>query len=129
MADILIKVKRESCFGMPHELKPKIIDIERTADNIYFAKLTKYNSNNLKETYKNELKKSDVDSILKELQSITIPAFPNHFMGDDGGFTEIIVGGYAGKSSFRWWSGTPKGWECLDEITNKIVKLSGFTFY
>ena len=44
-------------------------------------------------------------------------------MGCDGGFTELEIGGYAGKSHFRWWSDTPKGWKDLDAIASTVIAL------
>jgi hypothetical protein len=63
--------------------------------------------------------------ILDQLKSTTIPASPEFEMGCDGGFTELEIGGYAGKAHYRWWSSPPHGWERLDELAHEIVKLSG----
>ena len=60
---------------------------------------------------------------MSSLSTLQIPAFPEHIMGCDGGFTEIEIGGYVGKSCYRWWSCPPEGWEKLDEIVQKIITL------
>ena len=39
---------------------------------------------------------------------------------------ELEIGGYGGKSHFRWWSAPPEGWEQLDAITGKLIDLSGY---
>ena len=41
-------------------------------------------------------------------------------MGDDGSFTELEIGGYCGKSHYRWWVNAPETWEVLEEIGNEI---------
>ncbi len=46
-------------------------------------------------------------------------------MGCDGDFTELELGDYVGKSSFRWSSVPPVEWEALDEITRKINDYAG----
>ena len=45
-------------------------------------------------------------------------------MGCDGGYTELEIGGYSGKSHFRWWSCPPDGWEELNELTNKLISCA-----
>lgn len=66
-----------------------------------------------------------VTEILDQLRHIMIPAAPTFEMGCDGGFTELVVGGYAGKAHYRWWSDPPHGWERLDKLAQKIIALSG----
>ena len=65
-----------------------------------------------------------VDGILERLRSIEINAAPDFKMGDDGGFTELEIGGYAGKAHYRWWSVPPDGWEPLQNIAREILELS-----
>jgi|TARA_Y100000031_G_C7937458_1_gene255500 hypothetical protein len=126
MAERLLRIKLENCGpGMPYELLPRRIDVIKNSNAEYIAKYTKMNEINKKVTVKNKMTASDVDGIMKELSIIHIQAFPNHLMGCDGGFTELEVGGYSGKSHFRWWSGAPDGWEKLDDIVERVIRCSG----
>ena len=58
--------------------------------------------------------------IFKRLERTSIPVFPPPQMGADGGFTELEIGGYAGKAHYRWWSEPPQGWETLNQIACEI---------
>ena len=62
-----------------------------------------------------------VASVRKQLESLTVPVAPKFEIGDDGGFTELIYGGYTGKAAYRWWSEPPRGWEPLDRFARKIL--------
>ena len=126
MAERLLRIKLENCGpGFPHELLPRRIDVIKNSNGEYIAKYTKTNENNKKVTVKKKMTASDVDEIMKELSKIHIQAFPNHLMGCDGGFIELEVGGYSGKSHFHWWSGAPYGWEVLDDIVERVIHCSG----
>ena len=74
---------------------------------------------------KKDLRAKTVQSILDELDVLEIKAFPKQEMGDDGGFTELEIGGYDGKAVYRWWSATPESWQPLEDLAWKIRKLSG----
>ena len=126
MAERLLRIKLEHCGPrFPHELLPRRIDIIKNSNGEYISKYTKTNENNKKVTVKKKMTASDVDEIMKELSTMHIPAFPNHHMGCDGGFTELEVGGYSGKSHFRWWSAAPDGWKVLDDIVERVIHCSG----
>ena len=126
MADRLLRIKIEGCGpGLPHELSPRIIDVIEASDGKYICKYTKRDESNNKVTVKKKMATSDVDGIMEELSTINIQAFPDHIMGCDGGFTELEVGGYSGKSHFRWWSDGPDGWEVLDDIVERVIQCSG----
>ena len=126
MAERLLRIKLENCGpGFPHELLPRRIDIIKNSNGEYISKYTKTNEDNKRVTIKKKITSSDVDGIMKELSTIHIPVFPNHHMGCDGGFTELEVGGYSGKSHFRWWSGAPDDWEELDDIVERVIHCSG----
>ena len=58
--------------------------------------------------------------IFKRLERTCIPVYPPPRVGADGGFTELEIGGYAGKAHYRWWSDPPQGWENLDQIAHEI---------
>ena len=126
MAERLLRIKLENCGpAFPHELLPKRIDIIENSNGEYISKYTKTNEDNKRVTIKKKMTSSDVNGIMEELSTIHIPAFPNHHMGCDGGFTELEVGGYSGKSHYRWWSGAPDGWEVLDDIVERVIRCSG----
>lgn len=126
MAERLLRIKIESCGpGLPYQLEPRIISVTRFCNGEYIAKYTKSDENDKKVTVKNKMTASDVDGIMKDLSTIHIQAFPDHRMGCDGGFTELEVGDYSGKSHFRWWSSPPEGWEVLDDIVEKVIHCCG----
>jgi hypothetical protein len=126
MKDRLLRIKIESCGpGLPHHLSPRIIDVIEVSNGKYISNYSKTDENNKKVTVKKEMTASDVDGIMKDLSTIHIQAFPDHRMGCDGGFTELVVGGYSGKSHFRWWSSAPDGWKVLDDIVEKVIQSSG----
>ena len=66
-----------------------------------------------------------LDSILERLKELRIPACPEFRVGLDGGFTELVVGDCSGKAHYRWWWEPPEGWEPLNELAQKIIRLSG----
>ena len=59
-------------------------------------------------------------NIFERLAASRISAYPMLDMGEDGSFTELEIGGYCGKSHYRWWGNAPETWEVLDEIANEI---------
>ena len=61
-----------------------------------------------------------VSGLFRRLENASIPAFPSPQVGADGGFTELEIGGYAGKAHYRWWSKPPRGWEVLHQIACEI---------
>ena len=61
-----------------------------------------------------------VKEIFDRLAPSRILAYPMLDMGEDSGFTELEIGGYCGKSHYRWWSSTPETWEVLEEIGEEI---------
>lgn len=63
------------------------------------------------------------ESVRNELENLSVPVSPWFEIGCDGGFTELICGGYAGRSSYRWWSSPPQGWEPLDRFAVKMFRL------
>ena len=74
---------------------------------------------------KKGLRPKTVQSILDKLDRIEVKAFPKQEMGDDGGFTELEIGGYDGKAVYRWWCAAPESWQPLEDLAWKIRKLSG----
>jgi hypothetical protein len=121
MAERILRISLEAAFGLPHELLKERIDIIKNKNGEYFSKHTFINKDLKKETVKTRLEISGIDKIIATLSTINVPAFPKHQMGCDGGFTELEIGDYSGRSLFRWWSDPPDGWEELDEITKKII--------
>lgn len=119
MIERILRIKLEETFGLPHELAKKQLDIFKDKNGEYYSKYTRMDKNLKKISSKKKLVSNDIKKTIKLLSTIQIPAFPKHQMGCDGGFTEIEIGDYSGKSSFRWWSVPPVGWEALAEITKK----------
>jgi len=112
----------EQTFCIKYEQKRQI-EIVKYQDGSFFSKYTWNDSAVTKQTIKKQMTASEVKKIMASLSALHIPAFPEHRMGCDGGFTELEVGGYEGKSCYRWWSGAPEGWEELDEVTQGIIDL------
>ena len=56
----------------------------------------------------------------ERLAASRISAYPMPDMGEDGSFTELEIGGYCGKSHYRWWGDAPESWELLEEISRDI---------
>lgn len=117
MARRVLRITHEATVGFAGETKQQF-DIIQYANGTYCSKYT-----HGFETTKTPLSDSEVKNIFALLSNVTIAAFPEHHMGDDGDFTEIEVGDYAGKSHYRWWSVPPKGWEELNKVTDKIISL------
>jgi hypothetical protein len=122
----VMRITVESTWLQPNELSKHKIDILEDSNGCYFSKFKKRDHTGKVVTFKNEIPNRMVADILELLPTIHIPAFPRHMMGCDGGFTEIEVGGYAGKSHFRWWSSPPDGWEQLDQVAADLIECSGF---
>jgi hypothetical protein len=122
----VIRIAVESTWVRPNELSKYQIDILKYSNGCYFARFKKWDHTGKVLTFKDELPTRTVTDILELLRTIQIPAFPRHMMGCDGGFTEIEVGGYGGKSHFRWWSAPPNGWEQLDQVAAELIERSGF---
>ena len=122
MAERVLRISIEGTFGTPYETAKKTFEIIKHTHGEYYFKFTWKNELLQDETIEKRVGNDQVDEIISRLSAIKIPAFPNHQMGCDGGFTELEVGGYEGKSHFRWWSGPPQGWEELDEVGRIIIE-------
>ena len=122
----IIRLTVESSWVRPDELSKYQIDILKYSDGRYSARYKKWDDNGKVVTFKNELPTRTVTDMLELLPTIQLPAFPQHMMGCDGGFTEIEVGGDCGKSHFRWWSVPPDGWEELAQLAAELIERSGF---
>ena len=130
MAKRILRVAYEGTFGVIHETAKRTIDIIKHKDGEYYYKFIKMNELQKNVAVKKKVDSCKVEEILTMLSTITVPAFPRHDMGCDGGFTEIEVGDYGGKSHFRWWSMPPEGWEALDDVARKIIADADFeNFY
>ncbi len=126
MTKRILRITYESTFGTPRETAKKYIDVIESKNGEYHYKFTSTNIEFNRISVKKKVDVSKVRVMLEKLAEINVPAFPQHQMGCDGGFTEIEVGGYSGKSLFRWWSCPPKGWEELDDITQKLIADADF---
>jgi hypothetical protein len=120
----ILSIRSELCFS-PTGGSTKSIEITKNDAGSYTARFKGRDDTGEKVTIEKQLATNEIEAILGELRDMQIPAFPEHDMGCDGGFTELMVGGYDGRSHFRWWSVPPPGWEPLEEIVGKIVMCSG----
>lgn len=128
MPERIIRIKLEKCWGFAYDAIRRI-DILRYKNGDYYSLYTKTNCDGEKETIKHQIESSEIDSIFELLSTVQIQAFPNHDdLGCDGGYTELEVGGYGGRTSFRWWSVPPEGWDVLDLITDRIIRVCGFEY-
>ncbi len=122
MPDILLTIKTEGTWGLKHETSPRTYDVIKDSKGNTYSRLRYKNYLDKNTALKKDLDIKVIDNFLSQLSQINIPAFPYHENGCDGGYTELKIGGYNGKSHYRWWSGAPKGWEKLDKITYKILE-------
>lgn len=122
MVKYLLKIKLEGTRGFKHETSSRTIDIRQDADgNTYFI-YTRLCVSDKRINFRKNVDALVIEKYINQLSQLTIPAFPNHDMGCDGGFTEVEMGAYDGKSHYRWWSSPPKGWEELDQVTEEIIE-------
>ena len=122
MTERILSISTEGTFGTSYETAKKIFEVIKDNNGVYYFIFTRKSELLQNETIKKRVENHQVAEIMSRLSAIKIPAFPNHQMGCDGGFTELEVGGYEGKSHFRWWSGPPRGWEELDDVAQFIIK-------
>ena len=62
-----------------------------------------------------------LDSYIKQLKRINLPAFPNDVDGCDGALTTITYKEGFIEFSFQWWSEPPDSWKLLDQLTIEII--------
>lgn len=126
MTEIVLRITYEGTFGTLDDVRKRYIDVIKDKNGEYYYRFTKTKEKFNRISIKKRANIDEVDSIMKRLSKIHVPAFPKHVMGYDGGFTEMEVGGYRGKSRFRWWSSPPEGWEELDSIANEVISNANF---
>ena len=122
MVQILLKIEYEATLGGRIETAKKSLEIKQLDNGNVYCVYSYLNFDLNISHDKKYLDKNVIYSYIETLSAITLPAFPEHMMGCDGGFTEIQMGGYDGQSHYRWWSCPPKGWEKLDKITKDILE-------
>lgn len=125
MKNRILKITFESTNNFLGGAQDGFIELYKSEDNSYYATYAHRVMPGKEVAEKKRVSEQSVSKINDLLVSITLPAFPRHSMGCDGGFTEIEVGGYGGGSKFRWWSAPPEGWEELNEVTSSIIELCG----
>ena len=122
MVKNLLQIQYEGTMGDMYETAKRSLEIKQLDNGNIYCVYSHFNYEQNIIHKKKYLDKIIIDVFIKTLSTITLPAFPEHAMGCDGGFTEIKMGGYDGQSHYRWWSCPPKGWETLDDITNEIME-------
>ena len=122
MVKNLLKIDFEGTMGEMRETAKRSLEIKQHDDGKIYCVYTHLNYELNKTHDKKYLNINIIKAFMETLSNITLPAFPEHLMGCDGGFTEITIGGYSGQSHYRWWSCPPIGWETLDKVTNEIME-------
>ena len=95
-------------------------------DESYYFEYENTGEDGIKVVERNEIEAEVAERLMQRLKKIELPTFPEHHMGCDGCFRELEIGGYDGKSVFRWWTDGPKEWQALDRFVRLAVKVSGF---
>ena len=121
----VLRIKCEGTMGYTDITSPRTIDILKDESGDFHCRY-KYKNYNEDITIKSQLDANIMNDFMGELSTLTIPAFPQHNMGLDGGFTEIEMGNYDGKSYYRWWTVPPKGWGELDDFTQRLISFCDF---
>lgn len=121
MVKNILKISFEGSMGEMYNAAKRTLEIKQYQEGGIFCIYTRFNFAFEEVRKKRELDSNIINVLITSLSSITLPPFPEHFVGCGGGFTEIEVGKNGGKSHHRWWSCPPKGWEELDKITHEII--------
>ena len=120
----LFSIHFEGTFGLAHMMHQYLRLMKQ--DESYYCEYEHTGEDGIKVVERNAIEAEDAEKLIRGLRKIEVSAFPEHYMGCDGGFTELEVGGYGGKSVFRWWTNGPKEWQALDRFVKLAVKSSGF---
>lgn len=120
----LFSIHFEGTWGLAHMMHQYLRLMKQ--DESYYFEYEHTGEEDLKLVERNEIEGDVAEKLIRRLRKIEVSAFPEHYMGCDGGFTEIEVGGYDGKAVFRWWTDGPKEWQALDKFARFALKVSGF---
>lgn len=124
--ETILKLQYESSWSHEPKLTYRII---RTEDDRYFGQYTKgraqYDTQSEKVRVETELDPESVTALLASMAKIRIPAFPAFPDVCDGLYFELEVGGFCGKSAFRWVSALipSSPWMPLERLAEMIVSL------
>jgi len=119
----ILKIRSEVCFRQGPEDEPETFSLFEDENGGYFIRHWMTRKDGKRRSTKYQLRTEDVDLILDEISNLNVPASPEHELGCDGGYTEIEIGDYGGKSLYRWWSIPPAGWEPLDALVERLLGL------
>ena len=119
----ILKIRTEGGFGSRLDCAPQTYSLFKQESGRYFFRHWKLCEDEKRRSRKYDVREEDIEPLLKKLMQLHIPAFPEHELGCDGGYTELEIDSFRGKSAFRWWSVPPPGWEEMDEIVNNMLNL------
>lgn len=124
MAQLILRVRTESCWWTAEELAPKRFDLIKYKNGDYVVKYFILNELHKRASGQQKVNPDKVEKLLNRISNIKISASPDYDIGCDGGYTELESIFFKKNFHYRWWSLPPKGWEVLDEVAKKIIDWS-----
>ena len=121
----LLKIKLQCLYGPPKAIIPKIIVISRLENGEIWGECSYGDENARKAKKKIKLNRERAGLLLEKLERLRIPAAPDLVSGCDGGYTEVEIGDEYSKAVYRWWDEAPRGWEELERIADRFVRMMG----
>lgn len=73
---------------------------------------------------KQKVSTDDVSHLLAKLSGLRIPPVPDGIMGLDGTTYTLRIVQMFNAASYTWWEASPKGWEGLEEVAQRMIGLS-----
>lgn len=119
----ILRIQTSVSFGSKIDCAPQTFSLFVDSDGSYFFRHSKLYEDEKRRVRKYPVEKDAIETLLRQLDRLTIPACPEHELGCDGGDTELEVAGFGGKSLFRWWSVPPAGWEEMNKIVEDMLAL------
>jgi hypothetical protein len=119
--EFVLKISTLPLWGRIDELKKTTYRITKFSDASY--KISKYYfiKGKRKSNNKRLQNSRKLDSYIKQLKRINLPAFPDDVDGCDGALTTITYKEGFIESSFQWWICPPDSWKVLDQLTSEII--------
>ena len=121
----VLRIRQECNYPLAGGIILSTIDLFRRERGEYWALCRDVRTLGKPVTARKKLDRDRVDLLLAKLNMLKIPALPDFDHGCDGGYTEIEIGDREGKACYRWWDVPPRGWEELDRIINRFVRMAG----